>query len=83
MVKSYYSHLTTQFDITCRPTKLPVQGPLLMYPPAEDNYGTDACSILHLATTPPVVVMATCEGRLHHCVLLPRELDDTTLQVII
>ncbi|WAR02636.1 NUP88-like protein [Mya arenaria] len=62
------------------PTKLPVQGALLMYPPAEDNYGTDACCILYLPTTPPVVVLATCEGRLHHCVLLPRELDETTLQ---
>ena len=31
-----------------RPVKLGVQGPLLMHPPAEDNYGNDACSILRL-----------------------------------
>ena len=41
-----------------------------MYPPAEDNYGTDACSILCLASVPGVVVIATAEGRLYHCVLL-------------
>lgn len=45
-------------------------GPLLVHPPAEDNYGTDACSILCLQTTPPVIVMATCEGKLHHCIVL-------------
>lgn len=52
------------------PKKYPVTGPLLVHPPAEDNYGTDACSILCLHTTPPIIVMATCEGKLHHCIVL-------------
>ncbi|KAH3884577.1 hypothetical protein DPMN_008560 [Dreissena polymorpha] len=66
---------------TTRPTRLAIQGPLLMFPPADDNYGTDACSILCLQTTPTVVAMATCDGKLYHCVLLPRDLEETTLQV--
>lgn len=58
-------------DITSKnPKCYPVMGPLLVHPPAEDNYGTDACSILCLQTTPPVIVMATCEGKLHHCIVL-------------
>ncbi|XP_076453117.1 nucleoporin 88-like [Babylonia areolata] len=57
--------------VSNRPLQLPTQGPLLMCPPAEDNYGVDACSVLCLDTTPPVLVMATCDGRLHHCLLLP------------
>ncbi|XP_060594751.1 nucleoporin 88-like [Ruditapes philippinarum] len=70
-------------DLSHSPLKLPVQGPLLMKPPAEDNYGTDACSILCLQTTPTVVVITTCDGRLHHCVLLPKDLSEMTLQKIL
>ena len=51
----------------------PIIGPLHMYPPAEDNYGTDACSILLLSTVPQVVVIATHTGRLYHAVLLQTE----------
>jgi len=54
----------------------PLFGPLRMYPAAEDNYGTDACSILCLETRPPVLVIATCEGKLHHCLLLNQPVDD-------
>ncbi|KAL5016642.1 hypothetical protein ScPMuIL_006231 [Solemya velum] len=63
-----------------RPLKFPVNGPLLMHPPAEDNYGNDACAISVLNTMPPVVVVATCEGRLHHCLLLSASQEETTLQ---
>ena len=47
-----------------------------MYPPADDNYGVDACSILCLKSVPPVVVIATCSGTLYHCVLLTCAEDD-------
>ena len=47
-----------------------------MYPPADDNYGVDACSILCLQSVPPVVVIATCSGTLYHCVLLTCTEDD-------
>lgn len=47
-----------------------MHGPLSMYPPADDNYGVDACSILCLQSVPPVVVIATCSATLYHCVLL-------------
>jgi hypothetical protein len=61
----------------CRPLRLPTQGPLVMCPPAEDNYGVDACSILCLDTSPPVIVMATCDGSLHHCLVLPTSATDS------
>ncbi|XP_014206960.1 nuclear pore complex protein Nup88 [Copidosoma floridanum] len=47
-----------------------VFGSLSMYPPAFDNYGTDSCSILCLQTTPPLVVIASCLGKIYHAVLL-------------
>ena len=50
-----------------------MQGPLSMHPPAEDNYGTDACAIMCLKTHPPVLVVATSSGKLYHCVVLDRE----------
>ncbi len=53
-------------------------GPLSMYPPAEDNYGTNACSVLCLSTCPPVLVIATAAGKLYHCVVLSREDNDDT-----
>ncbi|KDR21117.1 hypothetical protein L798_01124, partial [Zootermopsis nevadensis] len=60
-------------DSSQKPT---VHGPLSMYPPADDNYGVDACSILCLQSVPPVVVIATCSATLYHCVLLTCADDD-------
>lgn len=51
-------------------------GPLRMYPAAEDNYGSDACYILCLNLRPAVIVIATRDGKLHHCLLLNRSTDD-------
>ncbi|GAB1599612.1 nuclear pore complex protein Nup88-like [Argonauta hians] len=63
--------LVVYSDITSKVSPFSLlSGPLLVHPPAEDNYGTDACSILCLRTTPPVVVIATNEGKLHHCIVL-------------
>ncbi|KAL4224419.1 ribosomal small subunit export from nucleus [Mactra antiquata] len=67
-------------DISPRPIKLPIQGPLMMRPDNEDNYGTDACSIICIQSTPTVVVIATCDGRLHHGILLLKDSDETLLQ---
>lgn len=53
--------------------KCEVKGPLTMHPPAEDNYGVDACSILVLPSVPPVVVIATCSGMLYHCIALDND----------
>ena len=50
-----------------------VFGPLTMRPPAEDNYGVDACSIVCLDCVPPVLVIATSFGVLHHCIALDCE----------
>ncbi|XP_043276601.1 nuclear pore complex protein Nup88 isoform X2 [Venturia canescens] len=47
-----------------------VLGSLTMYPPADDNYGIDSCSIMCIQTTPPIVVIATCTGKIYHAILL-------------
>ena len=44
-----------------------------MYPPADDNYGIDSCSIMCLQTTPPIVVIAMCTGKIYHAILLKEE----------
>ena len=43
-----------------------------MQPAALDNYGSDACSLLCLPVSPPVLVIANRTGNIHHAVLLPR-----------
>ncbi|XP_012253923.2 nuclear pore complex protein Nup88 [Athalia rosae] len=53
-----------------------VTGPLSMYPRAHDNYGIDSCSIMCLQTTPPLVVIATSNGKVYHSILLREELED-------
>ena len=50
-------------------------GPLTMLPAAEDNYGADACSLLCLAASPAVLVIANQHGNIHHAVVLPREAE--------
>ncbi|XP_075984007.1 nuclear pore complex protein Nup88 [Anticarsia gemmatalis] len=62
-------------------SKSPIQakltGPLAMYPPADDNYGSESCSITALGAgdTPPLVIVATCSAQLYHCMLLPNPSD--------
>ncbi|XP_049793128.1 nuclear pore complex protein Nup88 [Schistocerca nitens] len=52
-----------------------LQGPISMFPPADDNYGVDSCSILCLQCVPPVVVIASCSGTLYHCFLLNNDAE--------
>ena len=47
-----------------------------MLPAALDNYGSDACSILCLPVSPPVLVIANRTGNIHHAVLLPKGTAD-------
>lgn len=47
-----------------------VAGPLCMYPAADDNYGTDASSLLILPSAPPIVVIAMSSGTVYHCLLM-------------
>lgn len=42
-------------------------GPLTMLPQAEDNYGSDACSLIVLETSPPLLAIATPNGYIYHC----------------
>ncbi|XP_041456518.1 nuclear pore complex protein Nup88-like [Lytechinus variegatus] len=64
---------TSLTDVRYSHTKL--LGPLPMHPPAEDNYGMDACSLCCLESQPPVLVVATTSGLLHHCILVAGETD--------
>lgn len=48
-----------------------MEGPLTMYPPADDNYGLESCSILMLSEN--FLCIATCGGTLYHCIILPDE----------
>lgn len=50
-----------------------------MYPASADNYGTDFCSIMCISTTPPIVVIASCSGKIYHTIFLrdPNALEDT------
>ncbi|XP_074597435.1 nuclear pore complex protein Nup88 [Brevipalpus obovatus] len=47
-----------------------ILGPLTMRPPAEDNYGVDASSLICLETCPPLLVIATSSMMLYHCIAL-------------
>ena len=48
----------------------------MMQPAALDNYGGDACSLLCLPVSPPVLVIANRTGNIHHAILLPRATTD-------
>lgn len=63
--------LNTTVDDSMNITSAKITGPLTMYPPADDNYSEDACSILVLDTIPPSVVIASNFGELYNCLLLP------------
>ncbi|XP_011161716.1 nuclear pore complex protein Nup88 [Solenopsis invicta] len=53
-----------------------VLGSLSMYPSTDDNYGIDSCSIMCLQTTPPIVIIAMCTGKIYHAILLREILDN-------
>ncbi|XP_073948674.1 nuclear pore complex protein Nup88 [Choristoneura fumiferana] len=75
-------------ELESKSLQLKLSGPLAMYPPADDNYGSESCSIAALASrdTPPLVVVATCSAALYHCLLLPHvsegENDSHALYVV-
>lgn len=74
--KNKHSLLNSQpFLWIHRADKPIVTGPLTMYPSADDNYGVDSCSIMCLETTPPLVVIATNNGKLYHSILLREGFD--------
>ncbi|XP_059053230.1 nucleoporin 88 [Achroia grisella] len=66
-----------EFDLDSKSLQTKLSGPLAMYPPADDNYGSESCSITALGggDSPPLVVVATCSAALYHCLLLPNPSD--------
>ncbi|KAK6640530.1 hypothetical protein RUM44_012225 [Polyplax serrata] len=69
-------YLNTSVTSTQKPK---FEGPLPMYPSADDNYGVEACSILVLETVPSVIVLATSSGTLYHSVLLEIEQSEKSV----
>ncbi|XP_060878477.1 nuclear pore complex protein Nup88 [Metopolophium dirhodum] len=63
--------MNTTVDDSMNIKSAKITGPLTMYPPADDNYSEDACSILVMDTIPPSVVIASNFGELYNCLLLP------------
>lgn len=53
--------------------------PLPMHPSAEDNYGSDACSLLVLPTSPRVLVIANSNGVIYHCIYIQEEKEEEGL----
>jgi nuclear pore complex protein Nup88 len=51
-----------------------------MHPATDNNYGLDACSILCLPSQPPVVVIATANGRIYHCIVLESSDESDSVQ---
>ncbi|XP_024942757.1 nuclear pore complex protein Nup88 [Cephus cinctus] len=49
---------------------------LTIHPWAEDNYGTEFCSIMCIQTTPPIVILASCHGKIYHGILLKDVVDE-------
>lgn len=61
---------------TSRPSMHKLYGPLSMTPPCDDNYGSDSCNLLVLQSSPPVLVIATTTGKLHHCIVIDSDIED-------
>ena len=53
--------------------RITAQGPLRMFPSSDDNYGSDASSILILHTLPPIVSFSTCAGTIYNCIFLSND----------
>ncbi|RDD38044.1 Nuclear pore complex protein Nup88 [Trichoplax sp. H2] len=56
------------------------EGPLIIRPASDDNYGADACSIICLPTKPAVIVIATLNGSIFHAIVTDSESDDEALE---
>ena len=64
--------------LALRPGAVPTL-PIPIYPLSEDNYSGSGCGLLLLETTPPILVLATDSGRLHHCVYLYQPMEQVGL----
>ncbi|KAG7157815.1 Nuclear pore complex protein Nup88-like [Homarus americanus] len=77
-----YGNGDIYFTITMLGTNRPhlhkLHGPLSMTPACDDNYGLDSCSLLVLQSSPPVLVIATTTGQLHHCIVVDNDLNEDT-----
>ncbi|KAL7307671.1 hypothetical protein TKK_0000353 [Trichogramma kaykai] len=68
--------LIVRGNVLLNQNKPVVFGSLSMYPPAVDNYGIDSCSIMCLQTTPPIVAIASCSGKIYHAIMLDERINE-------
>lgn len=71
------------FYMYFRPSVNTLFGPLEMTPSSIDNYGVDFCGMLVLPSWPPVLVLATTSGHLHHCVVIDAQKQTNPVSDII
>ncbi|XP_045602004.1 nucleoporin 88 [Procambarus clarkii] len=75
-----YGNGEVYFTITIlgsnRPPMHRLYGPLSMTPSCDSNYGLDSCSLLVLQSSPPVLVIATTAGQLHHCIVIDSDINN-------
>lgn len=50
-----------------------------MFPSSDDNYGSDASSILVTGRCPPLVILATSTGTMYHTLLVSSEEAESRL----
>jgi len=63
--------------------KFNVEGPLKVYPAAENANRNDACGILCLAGEPTILILANRDGRIDHCVVLDGENNKDVDEVLL
>ncbi|CAG9103973.1 unnamed protein product [Plutella xylostella] len=70
-------------DLDSKSSTSKLSGPLAMFPPADDNYGSDSCSLLVLGggRRPALVVLASSCAVLYHAVLLPHPQVSSSFRV--
>lgn len=59
-----------------------LQGPLSVYPPTDDNYGLDSCSIIVLPSLPPTIILSETTGKIHHALLMDIEEEEAAFNDI-
>lgn len=54
-----------------------VKGPLLIVPSCDQSYTNDACSLICIPSTPPLLCIAENNGTISHAVILPSKYEET------
>ncbi|XP_017770367.1 PREDICTED: nuclear pore complex protein Nup88 [Nicrophorus vespilloides] len=64
--------MTVKLGDKCHPG---LKGPHIISPHPDGKYTSDLCSLLCLPSTPPVLCIGSCKGRIYHVLVLPCQYD--------